>query len=460
MAERPLVLVHGYSDTAKGFDEWHRIIEKKWKRDADTIHIGQYVSLSNEVTLKDVAEGFDRALQREAGLGPDDEFDAIVHSTGMLVIRSWLNSYAEGAARRARLKRLIALAPATNGSPLAHKGRSWLGSVFKGNKDVRHPDFMEAGDEVLFSLELASRFTWDLAHDDLIRNNARFRKGPDTPFVFTLCGAKNYGFLKSLFTNEAGTDGTVRWAGCALNSRKVTIDMMVAPGSDREPKITVSDWANQDHPLILVDGLNHGTIMSEPNDLIQQLVRSALNVETAQQFKEWNADALNKTKSARKKAGRWQQFVIRVVDERGDPVPDWNANLFRRSNARKALENFALDVHVYKRDPSLRCFHVNLDDLDPDDITQLHLRVIASSGTQLVAYHGAGSQRITTDGEAMDPDGKWDARISLTRYAGKGNGFSLFHPFTTTFVEIRLNREPMPMVGKTNKVFWFPGAGQ
>ena len=37
------------------------------------------------------------------------------------------------------------------------------------------PDFMEAGDEILFGLELASRFTWDLAHDDLIGEDARFK---------------------------------------------------------------------------------------------------------------------------------------------------------------------------------------------------------------------------------------------------------------------------------------------
>lgn len=452
MPDRPLVLVHGYSDTAVGFDAWRAVLEG-WDRRIDGIHIGQYVSLSNEVTLKDVAEGFDRALRREARLDPDQEFDAIVHSTGMLVVRSWLNSYSEGAERRSRLKHLIALAPATNGSPLAHKGRSWLGSVFKGNRE-QGPDFGEAGDEILFALELGSRFTWDLAHDDLIGDNARFRPGSDTPFVFTFCGNENYGFLRSLFTNETGTDGTVRWAGCALNSRKITLDMMVPPESEREPRIEVSEWANQHHPLILVNGLNHGTIMSKPGSLLQGLVREALQVETAHAFEDWNRRALQRTRKAREKVARWQQFVIRVVDERGDPVTDWNAQLTGRRNASRSLRDFSLDVHVYKRDASLRCFHVNLDDLEPEKLDQLHLRLIASSGTQLVAYHGAGSERVLKDGTAMNPQGKWDARIDLTSALGKGGGFSLFYPFTTTFVEIRLNREPMPMVGR-NDVFWF-----
>lgn len=133
---------------------------------------------------------------------------------------------------------------------------------------------------------------------------------------------------------------------------------------------------------------------------------------------------------------------------------DWNAQLFGQRNAKRSLEEFGLDVHVYKRDPSLRCFHVNLDKLQPEALRQLHLRLIASSGTRYVAYHGAGSERISPDGRAMNPDGKWDARIDLTPALGKDNGFRLFHPFTTTFIEICLNREPMPMVG-VNDVYQF-----
>jgi hypothetical protein len=452
MSTRPLVLVHGYSDTAKGFKEWRDIIENQWKKPTETVFIGNYVSLTNEVTIKDIAEGFDRALRREAGL-KSQEFDAIVHSTGMLVLRAWLNSYSEGAERRERLKHLIALAPATNGSPIAHRGRSWLGSIFKGNRQ-RGPDFMEAGDEVLYGLELGSRFTWDLAHEDLIGDNARFRAGPDSPFVFTFCGNRNYGFVKSLVTEEQGTDGTVRWAGCTLNSRKITVDLMVSPDSTREPTINISDWLNQEHPLVFVDGVNHGTIMSSPPKQLQELVKSALEVESAEAFTQWNQNALAETAKAQKKARRWQQFVIRVVDERGDPVTDWNVQLSGRHNSRQSLEQFGLDVHVYKRDPSLRCFHVDLDRLQPEMLSQLHLRLMASSGTQLVSYHGAGSERISSGGAAMNPDGKWDAKINLTGALGKDNGFSLFYPFTTTLIEICLNREPMPMVGR-NKVYWF-----
>jgi len=125
--------------------------------------------LNNEVTVKDLAEAFDRALATQGGLDPEEPFDAMVHSTGMLVVRSWL---AADPLRAKRLKRLIALAPATFGSPLAKQGRSWLGSVFKGNKQLG-PDFLEAGDRIL---ELASSFTLAARRGRRIHRAAALRR--------------------------------------------------------------------------------------------------------------------------------------------------------------------------------------------------------------------------------------------------------------------------------------------
>lgn len=54
----------------------------------------------------------------------------------------------------------------------------------------------------------------------------------------------------------------------------------------------------------------------------------------------------------------------------------------------------------------------------------------------------------------MNLEGKSDAQINMSQVVGDNKDFTLFYPFTTTFIEIRLNREPMPMVGK-NHVYWF-----
>jgi hypothetical protein len=94
------------------------------------------VTLNNEVTIKDLGEAFDLALHmtKFAKEIPGDgwTFDAVVHSTGMLVLRQWLTSdpFQPGDVRSRirRLKHLVGLAPATFGSPQAKKGRSWLGA--------------------------------------------------------------------------------------------------------------------------------------------------------------------------------------------------------------------------------------------------------------------------------------------------------------------------------------------
>jgi hypothetical protein len=446
MQRNPVVLVHGYSDDATAFKEWERILEQRGY-DVGMIHACSYRSLTNEVTIKDIAEGFDRALRIRTGLSEDQPFDAIVHSTGMLVVRSWLTAYA---GRRERLKHLIGLAPATFGSPLAHKGRSWLGALFKGNRHLG-PDFLEAGDKVLDGLELASRFTWDLAHLDLLGDETFYGPTRRTPYVFIFCGNRSYTGLRQL-VNEAGSDGTVRWAACPLNTRKIILDITRDPEREgSEKRISVADWKNTDIPLVLVDGKNHGTILSEPGEGLADLVDGALRVSSAAAFTDWIADATKRTKQVREKVDEWQQFIVRVIDERGDPVPDYNIQLFRREALNSGIHQFDVDVHTYRGDSSLRCFHVRLRDLDYGNLPNLWIRVIASSGSQLVGYSGFGSGK--TGEAAAAREAKWDGSLDLSSLADD-TGIKFFYPFTTTLIELRLNREPLPLTGK-NEVCWF-----
>ena len=316
--DRPLVCIHGYSDSSKGFSKWKERLAGAVPP-IKTIKIGNYISLTNEVTIKDIARAMNRALQ-DQGIDEETEFDAIVHSTGMLVIRSWLVTYPK---QKERLKHLIALAPATNGSPLAHKGRSVLGSIFKGNKELG-PDFLAVGDEILDALELGSHFTWDLATKDLFGDVQYYGVGGRTPYVFIFCGNQPYSGLRKL-VNEPGTDGTVRWSGCSLNSRRVSLDLTQPPGRHRA---SIGDWHNVTNvPLIFCDGLNHGTIMAAPPDWLVDMVISALRIESDADLTAWRARADERMKEKDATPERWQQFVVRVTDERGDPVKDYSITL-------------------------------------------------------------------------------------------------------------------------------------
>jgi hypothetical protein len=456
----PVVLIHGYSDVPQSFYRWQEALLTQGYKPSD-VHICGYRSLTNEVTLKDIAEGFDRALRVRAGLQEDQPFDAIVHSTGMLVIRAWLTTYAKQEKRKHRLKRLIALAPASFGSPLAHKGRSWLGAIFKGNRALG-PDFMDAGDLVLDSLELASRYTWDLAHRDLLSDTVFYGTDEDTPYVFTFCGAANYKGLQGLVTNPEGTDGTVRWAGCSLNTRKITLNLTTDDGDTTIDRLDFGLWrqdrrSNLQIPFIPIVGLNHGSILEAPSPDLIDLVSRALTVSSQEAYQAWNERAIQKTALTLSGMTPWQQFIVRAVDEREDPIRDYYVRLQAGyQDDPSTLKLIDVDVHAYSGDKSLRCFHFNLTELGLERLIRLRIEVIASSGTDLVKYRG----HLPFDKGEVDKNkqqgasSEWTAVFEMDQLI-TNTDVKLFTPFTTTLIELQLNREPESRSPHGTKVTWF-----
>ena len=433
----PIVLVHGYSDQGTSWTPWR---DRLLARDPDRqVRICTYQSLVNEVSIRDIAEAFDRALCTRGGLHDDEPFDAIVHSTGMLVMRAWL---AADPARVKRLKHLIALAPATFGSPLAKKGRSWLGALFKGNR-MLGPDFLDAGDMVLDGLELGSRFTWDLAEQDVFGKLPCYNNAQDTPWVFVFCGTGTYSGLRKI-VDTPGTDGTVRRAGCSLNIRRVVLDMtetqIVSRQQGRSGRVLADDWCLQDMPVHLIgkpdgsDGVTHASILSAPPDELVGLVHDALEVETQAAFSDW----LGKANAAGRMAAmpqQFQQFIVHAVDERGDPVTDYNLQIFLEGSQ---LTEFDTEVDVYGGDPSFRCFHVDISKLlgGGSSVAQgLTIRIIAESGTKLVGYLGYGF-------ESQEELGAWDASLHLT--PDMLNQAALFRPYTTTLIRLYIERQVLP----------------
>lgn len=480
---RPLVLIHGYSATGTAFDPIRAALQKKGVNATD-INICSYVSLNNEITIKDIAEGLDRAFRNHPQLRNDDqEFDAIVHSTGMLVLRAWLTNYGVPAPvnrRLKRLKHLIGLAPATWGSPQAHKGRTWLGALVKGHRSFG-PDFLNAGDRVLEGLELGSAFTWELSHADLLADPPFYDKGENTPFVTVFIGNHPYEGVSSL-ANDPGTDGTVRWSGCSLNTRKITINLTRDPlGADGKPvdRCSISPWADArlDIPMIAVEGRNHSTLISDPDDRMLDLVVAFLRLGEpgAESHDAWLARAQQYGAAARAKmlpdsaAGiegdvdkifgkdifghetdGWQQFVVHAIDERGDGISDYMIEVLRQAldGTWSKFEEMSTDVHAYGPDSSFRCFHVRLPQGAAAGKIPLRVLINASTGTELMAYQGYAGVEQQQLGATAEP-------VELDVDLGPGNG-SLFHPFTTTLIEIVLNREPLPFNSQSRILQWIP----
>lgn len=488
---RPLLLIHGYSSSGNAFDSLKAMLRKKLDGDGRPlidVNVGNYVSLNNEITIKDIGEGLQRAIEQHETLKGVAEFDAIVHSTGMLVVRSWLANHPLGPGKNLRLKRLkhlIGVAPATWGSPQAHKGRTWLGALVAGNRNFG-PDFMNAGDLVLYGLELGSSFTWDLAHRDLLGPEPYFGRDDSTPYVTVFIGNTPYTGLSSV-ANDPGTDGTVRWAGCGLNTRKITLDLTrrdkALDGTVLPPRITISDWATDkrlDVPIIPVEGRNHGTLVSNPDQGMVDRILSFLNVASAdgpdgydawlEEAQTWSAPALEKMKVSPgqdvsgvaeevldkirhllqiggEPLDGWQQFVVHARDEWGDAVTDYMIRVYRIVDGQAVeFEAMSADVHAYAADQSYRCFHVQLPKGICDGTTPMEIHIQASTGTQIMTYQGYGSDDT---GQEMRAD---NDPVVIQIPAIAAGGARLFYPFTTTLVEVVINRVPYPF-GEISGIF-------
>ncbi len=404
-------------------------------------------------------------------------------------VRCWLTNYGTKASANLRLKRLkhlIGVAPATFGSPQAHKGRTWLGALVKGNRKLG-PDFLNAGDQVLDGLELGSRFTWDLSHRDLLAPEPYYDNGPATPYVCVFIGNQQYEGVAAV-ANDPGTDGTVRWAGCGLNTRKIIVDLTRTPvDQDGNPvemkdgkykRASISKWTTSrlDIPMIPVEGRNHSTILANPDPWMVNRIAAFLKVDKPEEFVTWLDESKTESQAALSKmlsaatgsalsegfhlfldkiegkpeeapSEGWQQFVIHAVDEHGDGVSDYFVEVLRTDEKGDLIPFLELstDVHAYGADQSFRCFHVRL----PKGISSaagsgfhIYMRMNASTGTALVAYQGYTDteQQLGAKAEPVELD------ISSLG----ADGGTLFYPFTTTLVEIRLNREPLPFSGPSD----------
>jgi hypothetical protein len=106
---------------------------------------------------------------------------------------------------------------------------------------------------------------------------------------------------------------------------------------------------------------NHATILSEPEDALVDLVVSAFQVDSEGAFDDWQTKAKSFTGEARSKLPEWQRFVVRAIDDRGDPITDYHIELFiKHPDGEEVPLDSDLDVHAYGADKSLRCFHVEL----------------------------------------------------------------------------------------------------
>src|SRR4051812_31253352 len=157
-----VAIIHGWSDRSESFHALRDFLVARGFG-ATEIWLADYLSMEDDVRVEDVAKRMQAVLLGLVETGKlTKPFDLIVHSTGGLVAREWIDRfYPKGVDCPA--KRVVMLAPANFGSALAHLGKSMIGRITKG-----WDNWFQTGTEMLRGLELASPYQWDLACRDLL----------------------------------------------------------------------------------------------------------------------------------------------------------------------------------------------------------------------------------------------------------------------------------------------------
>jgi pimeloyl-ACP methyl ester carboxylesterase len=435
-----IVILHGWSDSSASMRRLSAAIAAlALPGGVRAIRLADYVSMDDDVDFEDLARAMDRAW-RDAGLPlRPRSVDLVVHSTGALVARRWLTSRYTPATNPVR--RLLMLAPANFGSPLAHKGRSFLGRVVKGFGSRRR---FHTGARLLEGLELASPLTWDLAVLDRFGAGDPWY-GPGRMLATVLVGTAGYTGIAAA-ANQPGSDGTVLVAGANLQPAYIDLDFASEP---QAPRIA-SLGANGRVAFRRVSGDNHNTIAwkdrGPANAALIDLVRAALTVTDAG-FDAHLADmATGNAAERQREAGSvprqgYQNTVVRVTDDYGHGVRDYFIEAFvkrpaggRPDNAmtRRIQEEVLVHAHSHSGNPAFRALRFNCDALQTmliDRLTPLHLRISAqpdirdtgSVGYRTLEYRDIGSIRI-------DP-------ADLGR---------LFKPDRTALINLRIRREHAP----------------
>lgn len=442
---RPIVIIHGWSDTSASFGALRKFVASLPGAAPVQINLADYVSMDDEVRFDDLVVGMQRAW-REVGLPTaPGSVDAVVHSTGGLVIRDWLaTTYAPGMAP---IKRLLMLAPANFGSPLAHKGRAFYGRIVKGFNSVKP---FETGTRILKGLELASPYAWQLAMRDRFAKN-HFSAGGVLCTV--LVGNVGYDGIMAA-ANEDGSDGTVRASTANLNCALLEVDFVTDP---LNPAFKLRPAAGE-VAFRIMDNDNHSTVAMKdggPRDPGgRAAIARALTVDDAG-FADWcrqcAADTATITSRAEtadqeEKFG-YQNIVTRVTDDAGSAVADYFLEFYLEDVDEKKGWDFSKlfhrdviqTVHAHADDKSCRSMLIDCTTLFRGiDKDQEYMKVSLTASPEF-KVNGYVGYRTFSD---KDIGG-----LKLTRQ----QMLKVFQPHRTLLVDIRIRRERAPEVFRIKK---------
>ena len=356
-----LVIVHGWSDDGKSFRRLARQLSEALGVDAVTVKIADWVSLQDDVTYSDLAVAMQKAWQALGLPQTPRSVDVVSHSTGALVVRDWMTRFYQ--PETVPIFRFLMLAPANFGSPLAHKGRSFIGRVLKGWNTF----LGQTGAQVLKGLELGSPYTRQLAMRDLF-DAERCWYGPGKVLATVLVGNAGYDGVEAI-ANETGGDGTVRISTANLNAAHLTLCLdarqQLLPGWSLTRSNGIIGFA-------IADKENHSTLALKDNGpknpVTLLLLEGALTVTDAD-FVEWQQRLDSIDPDVAMRSARYQNIVTHVRDDNGQDVADYFVEFYRQTSADRAFEKVLYEqvitaVHAYQDNPAYRSLYLAVDELE------------------------------------------------------------------------------------------------
>ncbi len=213
MPKTHVVFLYGWAGSEATFGKLPKLLLEEGYS-VKELHLGKYTTGDDNLSIDDYAIALEKAVQGNEFNIP---FDIVIHSTGALVVRSWLSHYYK-PKQKSPIRKFIMAAPANNGSRLASWGKKipW-----------------DWGNKVLDALKLASPYTWKLNWEWLTTQRHSNMKGLE---IYHLQGTKNdiaFPWMMDVADNlfgidipvfeEEGSDNTIRFCAANLNMKGVRL---------------------------------------------------------------------------------------------------------------------------------------------------------------------------------------------------------------------------------------------
>ena len=375
---KPIVLIHGYSSESptpdpSSIENIYGDLPRRLRESYDVVEVdlSRYVSLNDSVSISDIARALNRALLEQHPHLLEEGFHVVIHSTGALVIRTWIRLFS---SKPSPVRNLVYLAGANLGSGWASIGQGqiarWGRFVFERGA--------QRGLKVLNALELGSSPTIEL-HLSFIREGSRMLEDYGVQeFIIIGTQAEAEWFTFPIrYAHEDGSDGVVRVAAGNLNFNHFVITpndgaaqlqwplvqaaLQAAAVKGKFPpyySVTARSLAGKDRPMVPCGipyrcshsgekmGIVYGSI---PREQVERMLKLALETperttaayqraatafdrETAATFD--NARTLQKPglfnflDDPRNQYDPHAQVIFRLFDQDGLPIPIGSSDIF------------------------------------------------------------------------------------------------------------------------------------